>query len=520
MKSSTQEIRTDHESGGIVRRGGISLMGAVVGGTLVVVNEILAARFLGLHDYACYALAFVTARFAEIASLVGLQIGVVHFIPLFRQRGQMNRVAGTILAALAFPLAASLGFIVLIWNVAPSLSANVLNLPDATPYLRGFAFAIPMLCLSDLLGHATRGFGHAFYHVLVRNLVPPISYFLFLMVLITIRADRLWIAAAYSGSYFLAVLVGIVSIARVAGPSLWRDYPLTAWRELYSFSFPIVINSLLYVVVGAADLVMLSALRTSDEVSIYRGAIQMLAVFQVIITAFGAGAAHIFALLSHENRKADLDDAYGTTTRWITVTCVAASVTILLNRVGLLALLGTDFTAGSTAMAILVVGQLIRSNSGSAPLLLVLSRHQRAETFNVTIGLILNVILNLILIPRYGMVGAASATTTAYLVMAMLQVGQVHHYLGLRTIRAAGLRAMAVGVGIMALGWIADQSFGWSDSGSPWVLAARIPIVALLLILGLWRFGLEPEDRDLLKGISRKHDTSDQRSLPLNGTTS
>ena len=82
---------------------------------------------------------------------------------------------------------------------------------------------------------------------------------------------------------------------------------------------------------------------------------------------------------------------------------------ILFGRF-LLGLFGAEFTSGYGALVILLVGQLINSLAGPVGFLMTMTGHQKEVSFVTVICFLLNVLLNVALIPIWGMHGAAVAT--------------------------------------------------------------------------------------------------------------
>jgi O-antigen/teichoic acid export membrane protein len=426
---------------------------------------------------------------------------VLHFLPSQISEGRLDRAHGTILSSLLLPALVAISLVGLLWQSAAWLASTVLGAPDALWYLRLFALSIPVLCLSEILGTITRGFGHAKYYVFVRHLVPPITYVILLGVLATTQAAPLWIAGAFGASYAAAFLAGLASLAVVSGSAIWRVKPVFEIRALYAYSTPIVLNTLLFVAIGFTDILMLGSLSGASQSGIYRGCLQLIAVFPVIIIALSASVAHVFPVLAKQNRVADLDHTYATVARFMTLLSVAAAVLIGVNRIDLLSLLGARFDTGATALLVLLLCQVVRGCVGAGAFLLLVSGYQRLETLNALIGVIANVLLNFLFIPRYGLVGAAAATLAAHSLMNTMRLFQIRRRLGFSALRAPLLNAVCVGLGIVAVAEPATHLLGVPDGSGILSMALRVPPIALLLGLGLWRFALVNEDRDRFRRI-------------------
>jgi O-antigen/teichoic acid export membrane protein len=106
----------------------------------------------------------------------------------------------------------------------------------------------------------------------------------------------------------------------------------------------------------------------------------------------------------------------------VLATAIPALVVLVILGSFVLRLFGPNFDAGYAALVTLCCGQLVNALAGSVGLLMSMTGHQKEAAGIVAVAAVLNVVLNLALIPRFGMVGAAvaTATTTALWNLAML----------------------------------------------------------------------------------------------------
>lgn len=493
---------SDKKSGGVARRGIITLVGAVVGGGTVLINEVLVARFMGAEVYGYYALAFVFARISEIASSFGLRIGVLHFLPVYIDEKRNDRVFGVIAEAILLPAVVSSLLVPTIWLLAPWLASDVLNEPAATRFVRLFAVAIPFMCLSELLGGITRGFGHAALYVAIRNIIPPITFLLGMLGLSYFEADPTFVVGAFGLGHVLAVAVGAVAVAKLMGADVLRTQPTFAYRELYLYSFPILVNTLLYMVIGFSDILMLGASQGAQQAGIYRACNQVVPAFETIVLAFNAAAIHLYPVLINNKKRDELDSTFATVNRWTASLCMLLFLLVALNRDGLLAILGPDFSAGSSAILILLVGMLLHSGMGSAGILLVVSGHQKYETTNATTGAVTNIALNILLIPRYGLTGAAAATAISLAIMNVLRVVEVRRLLRLSTPRLALLRLVGVGIGVGAIVLTLGQFFRLENQLLE--MTVRMSFTAVIFVYLLWQFAVTGDEKKQMREFLQK----------------
>lgn len=470
---------------GVAQRGAITLLGTLVGGVLMFGNEILAARFLGLTLYGCYALAIVFARIGEEVSMFGFGVGVLHFVPIYLRKDDKPRLVGAILLGMAFPVVIGALLVAAMWFAAPFLAEHVLHEPDAVSILRLFAFAIPFIGLSEINGRITRGFGHAIYHVAVREVIPRVAYFVLLLALVLLGANRLWIAAAYGLPYVLSSAVGVLSILKLTGPEAWKVRPIIPFREMYSYSIASYVSVLLALVMGATDYVLIGVLGTPEEAGLYRGALQYANTLVVLIHAFAASTVHLYPVLIKEGRREELDRVYRTASKSVNILAGPLCALIALNHLDFLGLLGDQFPAAGGALLVLLAANLIRSSTGIAPYVLLVSGRQRVETMNVIVGIAVTILLDLWLIPRYGIMGAAVTTLVSNAVLAALRITQLRRFWSLRTLTVDTLGPIVVSAVVGGVVWGLSTVSGVGDGAGPVWLAIRFAAGGLLFLLGM-----------------------------------
>src|SRR5436305_5425422 len=86
----------------------VTLAGMGAGAVFMMVNEVLAARFLGVAGYGLFALALMLTRVSGVIAVFGVSISVLHYLPVYLSRGERQRALGTVLGSIPLPLAIGL----------------------------------------------------------------------------------------------------------------------------------------------------------------------------------------------------------------------------------------------------------------------------------------------------------------------------------------------------------------------------------------------------------------------------
>jgi O-antigen/teichoic acid export membrane protein len=473
---------------GISARSAITLLGTALGGALMLAVEIVMARYLGLRNYGFYTVAIVIARIGEMLSMLGVGISILHFVPLYRSRNDHGRLAGAIRFALALPVIVGAILTGILWFTAPSLARWISHDEQAIPYLRGFACAIPFMGLAEVCGRITRGFGHAIFHVLIRDLIPRFMFLALLLAVMGFRGNPHWMINAFILSSITAGFAGLFCVIQVAGREACKSTSQIPFREMSAYSFLSFISVVLALIMGAAEYLLIGVLRSPEEAGLFRGALQYAGILQVITHAFAASTVHLYPVLVGESRHDELSRVYGSASRSVNALTSLLFVVLALNRVDLLQLLGNQFTVAADALLILLAANLIRNATGISPYILLVTNRPRAEIFNSIVGIGSSVLFNFLLVPRFGVIGAATAIFLTASILAIIRLLQMHHYYNLKTFTPQTLTPWIVSGICGSLIFVLAKLSSLEDGQGILGLGIRMPFAVIVLSAALWFF--------------------------------
>jgi O-antigen/teichoic acid export membrane protein len=180
---------------------------------------------------------------------------------------------------------------------------------------------------------------------------------------------------------------------------------------------------------------------------------------------------------------------------WNLVVALPILVSMAVLREPLLSLFGKGYEAGATPLVLLVIGQLVLNAAGPLTAVINLSGHPRVTLFDNVLVFGSNLVLCIILVPRYGMAGAATSTLVALCSVTLLQVGQVARLFRIHPFRDDQLRSLAAG-GAAALATAALTLLPW-PSALLEVAAGGLVFVAVY-VGGIALLGIREETRELL----------------------
>ena len=377
-------------------------------------SAVLLARLLGAEGFGIYSFAYAVVSLLALPAQVGLpnllvretalgmtSAGPEHVKGMWVWAGRVVFILSTILA---------LGAIAFLFLTGDG------EMDTQTVTILWALGLVPLVALGNLRGAALRGLKKIVSGQFPEFILRPAL----LVVLVSVLA---FVAAPVTAPQAMASHVGAAAIAfGVGGWLLWRHTPPTvrqasprmmskAW---ISSLIPLALISGIATVERQTDILMLGWLESASQVGIYRVAVQSAALVSFGLQAIKLVLAPRFVDLYSAGDVPALQRLMTRSTRVVLAFSAAVAVLFwIFGRFLLGAIFGTDFEAAYPALAIVVGGQVVNSMVGSVGQLLIMSGHERDTAWASAFGVLFNVLLNVALIPRLGISGAAIATAVA-----------------------------------------------------------------------------------------------------------
>lgn len=375
--------------------------------------NVLIARALGTAGAGVYflALGFVTA--ATVLGRLGMDNAVLRFVAAAAVKREWRTAAAVIRVSARTALAASLLITGVLVVCAPCISRHFFDKAELVPTLRILAIGVVPLSLLNLFSEGLRGIGRVTLGALFQALAMPAAG------LVLVGAGFFYVSRPQDVAAIY--LLGAIAAAGMALRFLRAEIPVTSGtfplRRLLATSAPLFWVSAMTLVMSWSDIMMLGLWRNSSTVGIYAVAAKTAAAVSFFLIAVNGMAAPQFAGLYAEGKLSELAYVARRTTALIAGITFPVLIVILLFSRTILALFGPEFVAASPALLILATGHFVNAVTGSVGYLLMMTGHERIVRTITILAAGLNIILNLLLIPRYGTIGAAVATATSLAVM-------------------------------------------------------------------------------------------------------
>lgn len=485
----------------VARGVSIILAGRLFGAAHRFVLSILLARLLGAEQYGLYNLALTAATVTGGLALLGMDTALVRYVAAFASRRDEAGLWGVLLFGGGVPGLLSLGLGVGLYALAGPVAEGIFHEPAMIPLLRLAGLLVPCLTLMEVLAAATRGFKIQHYTVLAKFIWLPIvkTAAILGLALIGLSAER---AVA---AQLLGTLVAVLLLWHFLNREFSLRRPLATARhqggQLLSFSLPVYASTLLTTFDRNFQALFLGAMATATTVGIYALAAHVSFLGKLVHSSIITAAMPIIAELDDRRASEQLERFYRITTRWSFALNLPLFLVLVLFPEAFLAIFGQSFLDGSQALAILAWASLVATATGTNGALLDMTGHTRLKLVNALAGLLTGVLLNVILIPRLGILGAACAALATTAVIESLRLVQVYLLLRMHPYDASFLKPIAAGLLAVVALLLARPVLADQPGYVPAIVGSSILLVVYASVLVL--AGLEPQDRAVLGRLAR-----------------
>ncbi len=421
------------QAGKVSRQASVALAGRFFVIACGYLFKIYVSRKLGAANLGIYALGMSTAGFFALLAGLGLPEAVARFVAIYRGRGHTGNIRRLLFRSLALLLASSGILGAVMFASRRWIAEAVYDEPDLARYLPFLAVFLVLNTLHGLIGQYLRGH----QEVVRRTLITQFLQFP-AKILLTLGLFGLgWGLSGYIAAEVGSTLIGLCLLAGAAARLTPAGHVAriapdpAAKREESSYAASMLGLGIVAYVVGKADILLIGVFLPSDRVGIYTIAVTTASFIPTLLISLNTIFGPMIADLHARRQTALLERLFQTSTKWCLGLTWPLVIVVAFFARDLMGFFGPEFEAGALVLTILAVAQLVNVGVGSVGNLLVMSGHQKLEIRNILLTAVLSVTLNLLLIPRWGMLGAGISLAAVSICANLLRIWMVHRYLKL-----------------------------------------------------------------------------------------
>ncbi len=434
----------------VVKGTAIFLLGSFIGLFIALLGKILVIRYITPDQFGLLSLSVTIYSIIITFASLGLPNGITRQAAYFLGKNEHDKVraifiAGVFVSAI-FGILAAIGLFVL-----ADVVADFFNMQNLSWILRMLSFVVPLGILSRILTSIFQVYENVSVKVVFNDIMPNVLRVGLVVSIILLSLSFYWIVVAYflsfmvSGVFFLIYFFKNVDLKTSESMSKYL-------KILILFSLPLLFQSVLGMIINWTDTLMIGYFLTSSDVGLYNGAQPLAKLMINFLVAINFLYFPIVSQLYAKNQIREVGRIYAVVTKWLmSISLPIFLVLFLFPSATLWLLYGSRYLPSAYALRILALGFFVHLLLGPNGMTLIATGNVRFLTIASFAAATVNFILNLVLIPSYGITGAAIASASTYVTVNTLISSKLYKNYGIHPFTRNYIKPMLVSLGVVAL---------------------------------------------------------------------
>ena len=297
----------------------------------------------------------------------------------------------------------------------------------------------------------------------------------------------------------IGFIVMLTVLKRVSGITNNQIINAKFDSALLKFSYPLMFVTILQTFMHWMDILMLGYFTDATTVGLYHPAARTAGLLQTLLLSFISIYAPMAAQFHAEGNKNELMKTYKLVSRWLLICAIPISGIFIVFPGKVLLLFGPEFLPSANILVILTGATFIQAILGASGPTLSMTGHTQLVLGNTIGAFVLNFGLNIFLIPKYGIIGAAMATLISLTAVGLARTVEVSIILKMNFFDQKLIKPMFAGI-LTFIGLILSKDYIMPfHSLVTLLLAGLLSLGSFGLIM--WLLKVEEEDLFFLKEL-------------------
>ena len=484
----------------IAKESAVTFTGMFYGNINRYLYTLLLARWVGSEFLGIYSLANSVRLISEVFGKMGMEIGVMRFVSLLNPDIEKKKIQRLIGSAVKMTMAFS---VVIMAGLLVSSGFIVTHILKEPPLLKivlmVFAIAIPFNAITLVVAFATQGFKRLKYKIFITQFLNPTILLVVMIISFWFISVEVALMAPMLVSSIIGFIVMFAVLKKLTGVKNQQLLKAPFDRELLVFSYPLMFVTILLTLMHWMDILMLGAFTNASTVGLYHPAARTAGLLQALLTSFLSIYSPMIAQFHAKSDQKNMSGSYKLVSRWLLTFSIPVALIFLVYPQKVMLLFGAEYLPSANVLIVLTAATFIHAILGAAQSTLSMTGHTRLLLWNAIGAFIINIILNIILIPNYGMIGAAWATLISLFVISLLRVLEVRWILKLTFFSTKMIKPILAG---SITWWCLWRIHPIVMDYHTLVTLSAVSLISFLVYgIVLWVMRLESEDWDFLTGL-------------------
>ena len=400
-----------------IRGSSLLLAGRLLSVGVNFVSQVLIVRYLSTADYGAWAYALSVVAFFQGIATIGLDRAITRFVPIYHEKEEYSKMFGTIVLVFGSTLLTGV-IIISSFYLFPEQILSIMT-REAGPIALLFVmiFLIPVQAVDGLLIGLFASLASPRAIFFRKYVLGPGLKLAVVIMLLGLQTKVLFLAYGYLAASLLGVSIYSVLFLRLLQKQglfrhwQWSRVDIPA-KEIFSFTIPLMTSDVVNIVMSSFGVLLLGYFHNAEQVAYFQVVLPAARLNKIVMTSFALlytpSAARLFAKDDYEG----INELYWRTAVWLAVLSFPIFVmTFSMSEPLTVFLYGERYRQSGLILAMLALGYYFNAALGFNGLTLkVLGKLKYIVSVHVAAALF-SIVINLILIPRYGALGAGIGTS-------------------------------------------------------------------------------------------------------------
>ncbi len=390
-----------------------------------------------------------------VVATMGLDKGVSRFIAYYKEKEDTPRVRGTIISALKIGIPITIAVGLISYLAAGWISENIFHSIQIAPLLQLIAIVLPIDVARSVFMNVIRGFRAMKYEVITRILAENIAKLLLTVILLALGYGIFGAIIAYMIAVICSFILAFYYVDRKIIPFVAGKLEiLENKREIFVFSAPVVFTGLATYFLTWTDTFMLRYYTSATDVGIYNIATPLAQLLSIIPVTIAMIFLPTISAILATGTPEEMKRIARSTNKWT----LAANLLIFLwltvfGTQIIRVIFGEQYINAYPVLLLLSPAFLIFFQMYYGQAILLAHKKSNWLLKDSIIAFVTNILLNSILIPRFGIRGAAVATSISFIILGILFITQSYKLTRIDPLHGALIKIIISGMITASIGY-------------------------------------------------------------------
>ncbi len=463
---------------------------------------ILIAARLGAEDYGMLTIGFSIVSLTAIFSFLGLENAILRYIPYFKAKKDKASIKGIVFLCIKVGLITTILFTLILLLFSKQIAVLFFHNIKLTPIIKIFSFTILPLSFITFFAAVFSSLQRIDYDIGIREVGEKLFRGLLTLLLVYLGFGVFGAAVSYIFSTFLMLGVCVYLMQKKVFPIFKANQKIKYHnKELFLYSLPLLFSVLLNYSVYSVGTLFLGYFKTASQVGIFNVALPTVNLVVTVPFAITALFVPIVTNLFARKKIDFIKQIYKTTSRWIfLINFPLFLLMVLFSKPIIKILFGENYIAGASALSILAFGYLLYSLTYANLQIMVIIKKTRLYFLITFIFTIANIALSFLLIPPYGVNGAAFAISFSYIISSLLFLFSTYKNTKLQPFDSSFFKPLFAALISIGLVYSIIKFFSISLNFSRFLIALFVFLAAYIVFILLFK-GFKEEDTRTIKWV-------------------